>query len=99
VKRHPAIKSRRAKAIDWKRHENNIYDKIIHWFDVIGKVLKNPAILPKNVYNMDERGVMLCMLGSVKVLISKDDPRDYKGAGFKRTMVIAIVQTVGLCCP
>jgi hypothetical protein len=23
---------------------------------------------------------MLCMLGSVKVLISKDDPRDYRGA-------------------
>ncbi|PMD31935.1 hypothetical protein L207DRAFT_548794 [Hyaloscypha variabilis F] len=24
---------------------------------------------------------MLCMLGSIKVLISKDDPRDYRGAG------------------
>jgi len=89
-KRHPALKSRRVRAIDWKRHENNIYDKIIHWFEVIGKVLQDPAILPENVYNMDETGVMLCMLGSVKVLISKDDPRDYRGAGVKRTMVTAI---------
>jgi hypothetical protein len=39
---------------------------------------------------MDETGVMLCMLGSVKVLISKDDPRDYRGAGVKRTVVTAI---------
>jgi hypothetical protein len=39
---------------------------------------------------MDETGVMLCMLGSVKVLISKDDPRDYRGAGVKRTIVTAI---------
>ncbi|KAL5330964.1 hypothetical protein ACEPPN_000491 [Leptodophora sp. 'Broadleaf-Isolate-01'] len=35
---------------------------------------------------MNETGVMLCILGFVKILISKDDPRDYKGAGIKRTM-------------
>jgi hypothetical protein len=89
-KRHPALKSRRVRAIDWKRHEKNIYDKIIYWFEVIGVVLQDPVILPENVYNMDETGVMLCMLGSVKVLLSKDDPRDYRGAGVKRTMVTAI---------
>jgi hypothetical protein len=89
-KRHPTLKSRRVRAMDWKRHENNIYDKITHWFEVIGKVVQDPAILPENVYNMDETGVMLCMLGSVKVLISKDDPRDYRGAAVKQTMVTAI---------
>ena len=57
---------------------------------MIGKELHNPDIMPKNVYNMDETGVMLSMLGSVKVLVSKDDPRDYRGAGVKRTMVTAI---------
>jgi len=30
------------------------------------------------------------MLGSVKVLVGKDDLRDYRGAGVKRTMVTAI---------
>jgi hypothetical protein len=30
------------------------------------------------------------MLSSIKVLISKDDPRDYRGAGVKRMMVTAI---------
>jgi len=74
----------------WERHENNIYDKITHWFEVIGKVLEDPAILPENVYNMDETGVILRMLDSIKVLLSKDDPRDYRGAGVKRTMVTAI---------
>ena len=74
----------------WERHENNIYDKITHWFEVIKEVLQDPAILPENVYNMDETGVMLCMLGSIQVLVSKDDPRDYRGAGIKRTMVTAI---------
>jgi hypothetical protein len=90
VKRHPALKTRRVRALDWQRHEKNIYNKIIYWFEVIGKVLQDAAILPENVYNIDETGVMLCMLGSVKVLVGKDDPRDYRGASVKRTMVTAI---------
>ena len=69
---------------------NNIYDKIIHWFELIGKVLQDPAVLPENVYNMDETGVMLSMLGSVKVFMGKDDPRDYRGTNVKRTTVTAI---------
>lgn len=89
-KRHPELKARRVKSMDWKRHENNTYDKILYWFEVIGRILQNPAILPENVYNWDETGVMLSMLGSVKVLISKDDLRDYRGAGVKRTTVTAI---------
>ena len=75
-KRHPELKARRVRAIDWKRHGNNTHNKITDWFEVIGKVLQDPAILPENVYNMDETGVMLSMLGSVKVLVGKDDPRD-----------------------
>jgi hypothetical protein len=39
---------------------------------------------------MDETGVMLSMLGSVKVLVGKDDVRDYRGARVKRTIVTAI---------
>ena len=39
---------------------------------------------------MDETEVMLSMPGSVKVLIGKDDRRDYRGARNKRTSVTAI---------
>ena len=53
-------------------------------------MLQRPDVLPKNVYNMDETGVILSMLGSVKVLIGKDDMRDYRGANVKRTLVTAI---------
>ena len=84
------LKSRRVRATDWNRHENNIYEKIVDWFEVIGKILQDPAVLPQNLYNTDETGVMLSMLGTVKVLLGKDDRRDYRGAGVKRTMVTAI---------
>jgi hypothetical protein len=39
---------------------------------------------------MDETRVILYILGSIKVLISKDNPRDYRGAGVKRTIITAI---------
>jgi hypothetical protein len=89
-KRHPELKARTVRALDWKRHRNNIYDKITEWFEVIGKVLQELAILPENVYNMDETGVLLSMLGSIKVLVGREDLRNHRGAGVKRTMVTAI---------
>ena len=84
------LKARNVRAIDWKRHENNIYPKIAEWVEVIETVLQDPAILSENVYNMDETGVMLSKLGSVKVLVGRDDFRGYRGAGVKRTMMTAI---------
>jgi hypothetical protein len=57
---------------------------------VIREVLQDPAILLENVYNMDETRVMLYMLSSIQVLVSKDDSQDYRGIGVKRTMVTAI---------
>ena len=89
-KRNPLLKARTVKPIDWNRHDKYIYEKISHWFRVIKEVLEDPAVVPENVYNMDETGVMLSMLSSVKVLVGKDDERDYRGAGVKRTMVTAV---------
>jgi hypothetical protein len=71
--RHPETAARRVRALDWNRHEKNTAGKITHWFEVIKKVLDDRAVLVENVYNMDETGVMLSMLGSVKVLVGKDD--------------------------
>ena len=64
--------------------------KVAHWFEVIERVLQNPTILRENLYNIDETSVMLSMLGSVKVLVGKNDLRDHRGADVQRTMVNAI---------
>ena len=53
-------------------------------------MIQDPAVLAENVSNMDETGVMLSMLGSVRVLVGKDDMRDYRGARVKRTTVTSI---------
>ncbi|TAQ90358.1 hypothetical protein B7494_g1303 [Chlorociboria aeruginascens] len=89
-KRHPVLLAKRLGAMDWNRHDKNIYWKVVHWFEVIGKILQDPAILAENVYNMDETGIMLSMPGSVKVLVGKDDKRKHRGARIKRTSVTSI---------
>lgn len=89
-RRHPGLKLRRVRAMDWNRNDKDIYDKITHWFEVIENELCRPDIVPQNVYNMDETGIMLSMQASVKVLVGKDDRRDYRGTGLARKMVTAI---------
>jgi hypothetical protein len=89
-KRHPELKAMRIKALDWERHEHNIYEKVVDWFTVIGKELANPLILAENTYNMDETGVLLSVLNSLKVLVGKNELRNYRGAGVKRTLITAI---------
>lgn len=80
-KRHPELKAVRVKALDWERHDHNIYDKVVDWFSVIEKELADPQILPENIYNMDETRVLLSVLNSLKVLVGKDELRDYRGVG------------------
>lgn len=53
-------------------------------------MLKDLAISKENIYNIDKTSVMLSMLGTVKVLVGKDDMRDYRGARVKRILVTAI---------
>lgn len=89
-KRHPELRSRRLKPIDWKRDDRHIEEKVHQWFGVIGRELADPAILLENVYNMDETGVLLSVLNSLKVLVSKNDLREHRGAAVKRTLVTAI---------
>jgi hypothetical protein len=89
-KRHPELKAIRMKAIDWERHDRNIYNKVVEWFAVIGKELASPVILAENTYNMDETGVLLSVLNSLKVLVGRHELKTYRGAGVKRTLITAI---------
>jgi hypothetical protein len=53
-------------------------------------LLKDLAISKENVYNIDKTSVILSILGIVKVLVSKDNMRDYRGARVKRTIVTVV---------
>jgi len=46
--------------------------------------------MQENVYNMDETGVMLSVLGSSKYLVSAEMQKTHRGAGAKRTLITAV---------
>ena len=80
----------------WERHDNSIYGKVVHWFEVIKEELCRPDILLENIYNMDEAGIMLSMLGAVKILVGKDDGRDYRGTRMTKKNMLAGWAKTGL---
>jgi hypothetical protein len=89
-KRHPELKAVSMKAIDWQRHEKNIRAKVEHWFEIMDKQLSQREIVQENMYNMDETGVLLSDLNTVKVLVSRSDARGRRGVGLRRTMITAV---------
>jgi hypothetical protein len=97
--RNPQLKSRRMRAMAWDRHDHTIYPKVTEWFSIISEELARPDVLAENVYNMDETGVLLGKLGSLKVLVGKHELRDYRGASPKRTLITAIecISATGNC--
>ena len=72
-KHHPDLKASKIRALDWNRYST--YDNVTHWFKVIGKLLQDSTVLQEKVYNMDETGIMLSKLNSIKVLVGKDNKR------------------------
>jgi hypothetical protein len=100
-KRHPELKAVSMKAIDWQRHEKNIRAKVEHWFEIMNKQLSQRDIVQENVYNMDETGVLLSDLNTVKVIVSSSDARRNRGVGLRRTMITAVeyISADGRCLP
>ncbi len=72
-KRHLELKTTRMKVIDCDRYNRNIYNKAVDWFAVIGKELASSVVLSKNTYNIDETGVLLSVLNSLKVLVGRHE--------------------------
>ena len=90
-KRHEEeLKPRKLKALDRSRYDYNIRDKAVEWYGVIGKELEKPEILQENVYNMDETGVLLSSLNSLKVLVGREELRNYRGVHVQRELITAV---------
>jgi hypothetical protein len=87
-KRRPELDVSKQQPLDWRRFD--IYDKVVHWFEVIGPVLQRPDIRPWNVWNYNKTSTLLSIPKSVKVIIGKNNKRGQRGAYIKRTNITAI---------
>lgn len=52
--------------------------------------IEEMSVLQENLYNMDEIGALLSVLGSSKYLVSADMEKTHRGAGSKRTLITAV---------
>jgi hypothetical protein len=52
--------------------------------------LEDTDVLQENVYNMDETGVLLSVLGSSKYPVSAEMSKTYRGTDTKRTLITAV---------
>jgi hypothetical protein len=52
--------------------------------------LQDLAVLAENVYNIDKTSVILSILSFIKVLVSKNNMRSYRGARVKQKLVTTI---------
>jgi hypothetical protein len=77
--RHLELCARRLKAIDWTRVDVNIYNKAERWFEVISEQLSKSDVLPANMYNMDETGVILGRAATVKMLVRQQKSQRTRG--------------------
>lgn len=94
IRRYQDLMTRTCEILDSRRHEN-IYEKVSQWFTVISEVLSDPTIHSENLYNVDEMGILLNDPRPVKVIVNKQDRRNYKPARVQRTLVTAIECVAG----
>ncbi|PMD67455.1 uncharacterized protein K444DRAFT_515379, partial [Hyaloscypha bicolor E] len=59
-------------------------------FKVIRKILEDPAIFLENIYNINKTGIILYILGSIKILINKNNLQNYKDISIKYIIVTII---------
>jgi len=56
-------------------------------------MLEDPTIIVENVYNIDKTRIMLSILSFIKVLVGKDNIRDYYSIRVKR-MIVTIIEYI-----
>lgn len=54
-KRHPALKVARLRALDWIRHEKNIYAKVVNWFDLLRIQLAETGVMLEDAQDSCEK--------------------------------------------
>jgi hypothetical protein len=73
VQRHKSeLDSRYLDSLDLNRHEADSVASFERYFSVVGKKVEEYNILPKNTYNMDEKGFLLGRITKAKRVFPKD---------------------------
>lgn len=72
LRRHPELQIKIARPVNQKRGLLQL-SQVKEWMETFTKIQEEYSIQPCDTYNMDEKGVMLGMLGNISVLCTKTD--------------------------
>ena len=74
---HPTLKSRFITGLDKECALAQHPEIIQNWFDLFERIRKEKSIHPNDCYNMDEKGIMLGMIGKSHCIIPKEQKKQY----------------------
>jgi hypothetical protein len=77
LERHPTLKSRFITGLDKERALAQHPDIIQDWFNLFERVRNENGVHPNDCWNMDEKGVMLGMIGKSRCIIPKEQKKQY----------------------
>ena len=77
IDRHPQLKSKFVSALDKERAEAQDQDIFRHWFELYKTTVEKYSIQLYNKYNMDEKDIMIRLIGKVRVIVSKYKKKIY----------------------
>jgi hypothetical protein len=103
IKRHPELRSRRARTFDYKRHKAEDPDAIRAWFETYKSNRDKYGIVEDDIYNFDETGFGMGMLSPNTMVVTSSDrsakPRVIQPGSRIWTTVIATVSATGWALP
>jgi hypothetical protein len=103
IKRHPELRTRRARTFDYKRHKAEDPRAIRAWFETYQSSRQKYGIVEDDVYNFDETGFGMGMLSPNTMVVTSSDrsakPRIIQLGDRVWTTVIATVSATGWALP
>ena len=90
LKRHLILKSKFITGLEKDRVAAEDPDIIKAWFELVDYHVTKNAVEKEDIHNMDEKGVMMGASEKVKVIISKNEKRQYMTASDSREWVSLI---------
>ena len=77
LRRHPELKSRFIPPLDKERALAQDRDIIADWFELYLATKTKYGIEDEDIYNMDEKGCMMGVIGKLRVVVSRHEQKPY----------------------
>ena len=99
--RHPDLQAKYSRTLDQERLFAENEEIFQHWFDLFLSMKEKHGILDEDIYNMDEKGFMMGVAASAKVVISKHEKQAFSAQSGNREWVSLIesICTTGRSLP